>query len=79
MFVLYVIDSCRKIVQRLLVGSKWSHFQPFQLILIGLSEKNQTGVEDILKNPCGNFRFVTLPLEIPEKRSFHPWKFCKIV
>ena len=26
-----------------------------------------------------NFRFVTLPLEIPEKTSFHPWKFSKIV
>ena len=30
------------------------------------------------KNP-GIFRFVTLPLEIPEKTSFHPRKFCKIV
>ena len=27
----------------------------------------------------GIFRFVTLPLEIPEKTSFYPWKFCKIV
>ena len=26
------------------------------------------------------FKFITLPLEIPEKASFlHPWKFCKIV
>ena len=25
------------------------------------------------------FRFVTLPLEIPEKASFYSWKFCKIV
>ena len=24
----------------------------------------------------GIFRFVTLPLEIPDKTSFHPWKFC---
>ena len=27
----------------------------------------------------GIIRFVTLPLEILEKTSFHPWKFCKIV
>ena len=27
------------------------------------------------ENP-GIFRFVTLPLEIPDKTSFHPWKFC---
>ena len=31
------------------------------------------------ENPPGNFRFVTLPLEILEKTSFHPWKFTKIV
>ena len=30
------------------------------------------------KNP-GVFRFVTLSLEIPEKASFHQWKFSKIV
>ena len=30
------------------------------------------------KNP-GIFIFVTLPLEILENTSFHPWKFCKIV
>ena len=30
------------------------------------------------KNP-GFFRFVTLSLEIPEKASFHQWKFSKIV
>ena len=37
-------------------------------------------VEDILfwKNTHGIFRFVTLPSEIPEETSFHPWKFCKI-
>ena len=29
--------------------------------------------------PSGILRFVTLPLEIPEKTSFQPWKFCKIV
>ena len=27
----------------------------------------------------GIFRFITLQLEIPDKTSFHPWKFCKIV
>ena len=32
-----------------------------------------------LKKPPGIFRFVTLALEIPKKKSFHPWKFCKIV
>ena len=29
--------------------------------------------------PPGNFKFVTLLLEIPEKKSFHPWKFSKIL
>ena len=39
---------------------------------MGYSIKIQTqGVEDIL--------FSLLPLEIPEKTSFHPWKFWKIV
>ena len=32
-----------------------------------------------LKKPPGIFRFVTLTLEIPKKKSFYPWKFCKIV
>ena len=32
-----------------------------------------------LKTSTGIFRFVTLPLEIPEKIIFHPSKFCKIV
>ena len=27
----------------------------------------------------GIFKYVLLPLEILEKTSFHPWKFCKIV
>ena len=31
------------------------------------------------ENPPGIFRFVTLPLEISEKTSFHSWKFCKIM
>ena len=29
--------------------------------------------------PPGIFRFVTLPLEVTEKTSFHSRKFCKIV
>ena len=32
-----------------------------------------------LKEIPGIFRFVILPIEIPEKTSFHPWKFCKVV
>ena len=47
-----------------------------------ITENLQTGwVVDILfwNSPSGIFRFVTLPLEIPEKAKFHPWKFCKIV
>ena len=38
-------------------------------------------VVDILfwNPPFGIFRFVTSASEIPEKTSFHPWKFCKIV
>ena len=31
------------------------------------------------ENPPGIFGYVTSPLEIPEKISFYPWKFCKIV
>ena len=47
-----------------------------------IPEKLQTGwVVDIpFRNPpSGILKFVTLPLEIPEKTSCHPWKFCKIV
>ena len=37
-------------------------------------------VDDVFsKTTPGIFRFVTLPIEIPEKASFHPWKFCKFV
>ena len=32
-----------------------------------------------LKSPPGNFRFVTLLQEIPEKKSFYPWRLCKFV
>ena len=38
-------------------------------------------VENIIfwKNSAGSFGFLTLPLEILEKTSFHPCKSCKIV
>ena len=52
------------------------------LVHWNIPEKLQTGwVVDILfwNPPSGIFRFFTLPLEIPVKTSFHPWKFCKIV
>ena len=32
-----------------------------------------------LKKTSGTFRFVTLPLDIPDKMTLHPWKFHKIV
>ena len=32
-----------------------------------------------LKTLPGILDLWTLPLEIPEKKRFHPWKFCKIV
>ena len=48
---------------------------------IGLSQKKKQtgggwGYNFLKKNPR-NFRFVTLPVEIPEKTSIHPWKFSK--
>ena len=44
-------------------------------------KKSKQGVwrYTFLKKLPGVFRFVTLPLEIPEKISCHPWKFCQIV
>ena len=32
-----------------------------------------------LKSLPRNFRSVTLPQEIPERKNFYPWKFCKFV
>ena len=32
-----------------------------------------------LKSLPRNFRFVILPQEILQKKSFYPWKFCKFV
>ena len=51
------------------------------LFPIGLFQKSQRGVEDIIfwKPPYEIFRSVTLPLEIPEETRFYPWKFCRIV
>ena len=36
------------------------------------------GVKLYLFEPPIVYRFVTLYLEISEKTSFHPWKFCKV-
>ena len=30
------------------------------------------------ENPTGIFRFVIIPIKIPQKTNFHSWKFCKI-
>ena len=48
---------------------------------VGLFQKksSQTGGVDKDNEISGIFRFVNLPLEIPEKTSLHPWKFYKIV
>ena len=44
--------------------------------------ENQTGEWRGLRiyflDPPGNFRFFTLPLEIPDKAKFHPCKLHKI-
>ena len=44
-------------------------------------KSKQKRVEDILfwKKKRGIFRFVILPLEIPDKKKLYPWKFHKIV
>ena len=50
-----------------------SKFDQFEQLFWGRGD-----VEDIIFwKPPGNFRFVTLPLQIPEKTSFHPWKYSK--
>ena len=51
------------------------------MISMGYSRKytNKEAEEyTFLKKPPGIFRFVTLTLEIP-KKSFRPWRLCKIV
>ena len=49
-----------------------------------IPEKSKQGgikyIPFFLKKTPGSFRFVTLSLEIVDKKSFlYPWKFCKIV
>ena len=60
-----------------------SALSTFFMLPMGYSWKyiyRQGGWEyTFLKKPPGIFRFVTLTLEIPKKKSFYPWKFCKIV
>ena len=49
---------------------------------LGYSRKNpKRGCwgHTFLKKTPGIFRFVTLPLEIPDKMKLHPWKFHQIV
>ena len=53
------------------------------VVLNGLfQKKNQTGGKMgwgyIFWNPPGNFRFVTLTIDILEKTNFRPWKFGTI-
>ena len=51
-------------------------------LTLGYSRKNPNrgGLGyTFLKSPPGNFTFVTLSQEIPEKKSFYRWKFCKFV
>ena len=53
---------------------------PPPLLQWALPEKIQTGLRAyFLKKKPVIFRFVTLPLEIPDKAKFHTWKFHKIV
>ena len=49
---------------------------------LGYSRKNPNRGcwgHTFLKKTRGIFRFVTLPLEIPDKMELHPWKFHQIV
>ena len=51
-------------------------------IAMGYSIKNPNRRDGLgytfLKSPTGNFRFVTLPQEIPEKNGFYPWEILQI-
>ena len=41
--------------------------------VLGLPEKNKQGSwEDIFEKTPGIFRFLTLPMEIPDKTRLHP-------
>ena len=48
---------------------------------IGLfQEKKKEGLRTyIFENPPGTFCFFTLPLEIPDKKELHPWRFHRVV
>ena len=48
---------------------------------MGYFRKNPNGGwgHTFLKKTPGIFRFVTLPLEIPDRMMVHPWKFHKLV
>ena len=49
---------------------------------LGYSKKNPDRggwVYTFPENPSGIFKFVSLPLEIPEKTNFHTRKFWKFV
>ena len=51
-------------------------------IAIGLFQKKfeqRDWEHTFLKKTLEIFRFVNLPLEIPDKTNLHPWKFQKIV
>ena len=45
---------------------------PTQYWAILPEENKQGGWEDIFENPPGIFRFLTLPMEIPDKTRLHP-------
>ena len=54
---------------------------PYELWWWAITEKHTNrGVEEMLfeKTP-GNFRFLTLPLKISDKKKVHPWKLQNCV
>ena len=57
----------------------WLKYLPSHIL--GYSRKKNRGELRIYfsENASGNFRFVTLSLEVLEKTSFHTTRFCKIV
>ena len=81
----HLIDKTRKLKETRSIGllSKVRYYVPKHFWrTVGYSRKNPNNeVKNTLfwkKNP-GIFRFITLPLEICEKTSFVPWKFCEMV
>ena len=69
--------------RNLFILRKWAHliglFQKKSKWAWGAGEGGRGWGYTFLKRPTGNFRFVTLLLEIPEKIKFYPWKFCKFL